>query len=233
MKYKLFALLLAVPIAFFAADRMIASTTDGGGKEKKAPTEKVQPQATEAAQEPQAATEQVAEEGMEQASATEEAIAPAPEKVDAPVGPAPLTATELAMVDELKATIERYESGEYDEDSNDDLVWLNEDDHSKATVDFVKSKVLAPVKRVNPMGIDLDRSYSRCPSGYHVLMVSREEKPTNEGWIVADQGCWDRKIGHFRYEIASKTVEVNIGKQSGFVSLDTYLRICKKALADA
>ena len=80
----------------------------------------------------------------------------------------------------------------------------------------------------NPMSLNLAEQFSRCPSGYHVFVVTKDEQPTNEGWIAEDSGCWDRPVTKFRYDFAAKTVEADAG-ELGYLPIDKFLRLLKAA----
>jgi hypothetical protein len=94
---------------------------------------------------------------------------------------------------------------------------------------WLGKNVSAPVKAANPVKLRLGESFSRCPSGYHIVLVTKDEKLTDGGWIIADHGCNDQPIGKFQYDMLAGTVGVFVGENTGYVPLAKYLKLYKAA----
>lgn len=215
MNPKILAALLLIPVAVFATDRIVSTSHDGGGKEKqKSLTNQPAPTGNQVSAE--SATEQ-------QAVAT--AIVPETKHA--------VRLDTREAVDAVKALLDSLENGsepflnEYERA----YVHASSDAASADTLNFLMKQVLRPLKDVNPMTIRLDRSFSRCPSGYHVEMLTKEGRPTSNGIMVVDDGCWDRPIGIFRYDMITHNVEVQAGEGLGYLPLDQYLKLLKAANA--
>lgn len=210
MNRKMFALLLLLPVAVFATDKL-TSTADGGGKEKR----KAAPDA------------QAAAAGTGQAEA------------EAPAGPSlvatlqeepPRQAQRLdtrAAIQEVRAMLEDIEGQQYE----GELIYPRQPEMGKERTAWLLANVKTPLEKANPVGIDIERAFSRCPSGYRVTVVAQDGRPTNEGWLIADRGCMDQAMGKFRYDMQAGTVEVKAGPTLGYLPLDQYLKLYKAAIS--
>lgn len=215
MNKKLLAMLLLLPVGFFAADRVMGLNTDGGGKEKKVKkTETVaQPQATPA--EGMAAYG----EGTEQQTAA---------VVDETGREATATEERRILLKEIKKLKTVYEEGGSEEYQEVNRLWSGNEQLSATTQKFLDKYVEQVLEEANPFGMNLERSFSRCPSGYNVVVIADENfEPTDEGFMIHNEGCWDRPIAKFRYDVAAKSVDVVLSE--GTVSLKRFLELFEEA----
>jgi hypothetical protein len=115
---------------------------------------------------------------------------------------------------------------------------FNESDHTglsddeKVTVqlsNFLKSNVINKLTRANVCKVDLQKSFSRCPSGYGVNVIVKDGKVTNEGWLIVEKGCDYEPMAKFRYDVPTNKIEAEISAKAGFVSLDDYLKLYRTA----
>jgi hypothetical protein len=221
MNKKLLTLLLILPVALFAADKALGHDTPGGGKEKtrRKATEQVQVKAEPVA-EAETATLQA-----EQTNAT---------TISHSVQTSESTTTDHGAdlkreIADLKASFDDQEGAEYQRYNDAAQIWLGDERLSADTREFLEKKALAPFKAANLFGINLEKSFSRCPSGYHITVVENEEgQVTDEGYLVRDQGCWDRPVARFRYNVAAEEVAVFVSPTVN-IGLDEFLKLYKKA----
>lgn len=107
-----------------------------------------------------------------------------------------------------------------------DLLWASHENIDEATQALL-TKVQDKLEAENPATINL-RSFSRCPSGYRVMIVSSgESQPTTEGYLCFDRGCDQQPLAKFKYETATETVQVSLGEGKGYVSLDEFIELYK------
>jgi hypothetical protein len=99
-------------------------------------------------------------------------------------------------------------------------------------VTFLNKKVVHTLETQNICTINLQNSFSRCPSGYDAYVITKDTKITNEGWLMANSGCDGDAIAKFRYDVANNTVEAKISDKAGFVPLDDFCKIYKAAQND-
>lgn len=99
-------------------------------------------------------------------------------------------------------------------------------------VTFLESKVVHKLETENLCTINLQNSFSRCPSGYDAYVITKDTKVTNEGWLMANSGCDGEAIARFRYDVANNTIEAKISDKAGFVPLDDFCKIYKAAKND-
>lgn len=227
MNRKLFALLLLIPIAIFATDRLTATNTpDGGDKEKKTA------QATEKANPAKAIVAQEASQGQSTADVAvkptkTEAQQQASEKKTDPA----IDKSNATMVDEIKASLSTMTETYYEDQSNNNVLWVGSDELGKDLSTWLENHVERPLRKANPMKVNLENSFSRCPSGYHILVLASEGGPSNEGWLIGADGCMDEPIGKFRYDVTANTVKVHIGTTDQLVGLSQYFQLYKSARA--
>jgi hypothetical protein len=227
----MFALLLIVPVAVFATEKL-TNSADGGGKEKHKSEGKGANAATTTT-----VGEAATGTSAETAIATEHTIATETEKTTGTAAVTGVTTasketglTESESIEEVKAVAERLMDSESAYYSNyENLKSLYEDDIDKNLRKWLIAATMDNAESINPMSMNLANSYSRCPTGYHVVLVTRDEKLTHEGYLVADRGCRDQAIAHFRYDYNAKTVLANAGKKLGYVALEDYLHLLKAA----
>lgn len=217
MNPKFFALLLIVPVGFFAADRL-TTHSDGGGKEKKShkSIEKAEKVEAKTAEPIEDETVEILENDPVVMKKVKQAVATKEET------PAKTLSKEQEA---FKATVDALQDTYYEVRSNDGIVWLVDSRVSDAEQTWLEKHVSDVLDQANPIGMNLERSFSRCPSGYHIVLSADGEKVLPEGWLIADDGCWDRPVGKFKYDLAAGTVEALYGDQA--VPLKDYLRMLK------
>lgn len=221
MNKKLLTLLLILPVALFAADKALDHNTAGGGKEKsrRKATEQTQIKAEPVA-EAETATLQA-----EQTNATTTQTRDARTTEDSADE---RRAALLNDISKLKESFDQ-EGQEYQRYNDGQHLWLGDERLSAETVAFLEEKVVEPFKAANLFGIDLEKSFSRCPSGYHIVIVQGEDaQVTDEGYMIRDQGCWDRPVARFRYNVAAEEVAVLLSPTTS-IGLDEFLKLYKKA----
>lgn len=215
MNRKIFALLLILPVAVFAADRLTASNVnDGGGKDKK-----LSKTATTATATPVEANPEVALETPTQAQQTQtKTIAnSSTSPLKTTVTTAVLTTDEkMALID---GAIEDLDIAYNEMNSEDQLTYMYPDEMDQQLYKWLNNHIMTPMEKVNPMKINLERSFSRCTSGYRISLVTSDGKITNEGWLLGDQGCWQRPMGKFQYDVADGKVNVHLGTSDSMVPL--------------
>jgi hypothetical protein len=222
MNKKIFALLLILPVGFFAADKVLGHSTPGGGKEKsgKKQSAKNEAQAKQVGEGETALSYQSDVTQQTNATATE---LPIPTKTSADAQKALLG--EIAA---LKTAFDQ-EGEEYKRYNDADQVWLGDERISEEARALLEAKVMTPLEVANLFGISLKESFSRCPSGYHITVIADENNLlTNEGYMVRDQGCWDRPIARYRYDVATQEVAVLVSDKTS-IGLGEFFRLYKKA----
>lgn len=96
---------------------------------------------------------------------------------------------------------------------------------------FVEQSVLAVVRDVDPAQFRVDRIMSRCPSGYDLVVFKEDGQLSNEGELLVEEGCHERSMGTFRYDLASGEVHVKITDEIGYLSLEEYVPLYAEAIA--
>lgn len=99
-------------------------------------------------------------------------------------------------------------------------------------VKFLDNKVVHKLEMENLCTINLQNSFSRCPSGYDAYVITKDTKITNEGWLMANSGCDGDAIAKFRYDVANNTIEAKISDKAGYVPFDDFCKIYKAAKND-
>jgi hypothetical protein len=225
MNRKIFALLLLLPVAVMATDKLTHDDHEGGDRQKKkAETTNSNSrtsttvQANAEADSQNVPIQQIVQQKSEEHSATKQ-----PE-------PAKQTADFHAKIEELKQTIATMFDPMNEYADYKGHLYLNDESVSDEVKEFIKAKVEEPLEAANPVSIDLERSFSRCPSGYHIVLLSKDEGGlSNQGWMVVDDGCWDRPIAKFRYDIQANTVEGYVGEKTGYLALNAFFKLYKVA----
>jgi len=133
------------------------------------------------------------------------------------------------LVSELKMSIANKEARQ-EEYYNADIQGLWSDDLKKETTSFLKNKVVKKMEKANVCSIDLKESFSRCPSGYNAYVIMNNGQATNEGYIVSNSGCDSDPLAKIRFDVPSQKVECFISAKAGYVGLDDFLALYKKAL---
>lgn len=222
MNKKLLALLLIAPVALFAADKAIGHDSPGGGKEK---NRKKTAQETPAIM-PVAEAEPATEMQTTQTNALSTPVVADASKAE--ISAAERRQSLLKEISALKADFDR--EGAAAAQYNDiNQIWLGDERLDADTRAFLEEKVATPFEAANLFGINLEESFSRCPSGYHIVVVEGEdEQPTHEGYLVRDQGCWDRPVARFRYNVPAQEVAVLLSAKTS-IGLDEFLKLYKKA----
>ena len=221
MNRNFFALLLILPVAVFAADRLTASNlADGGGKEKKAAKTAIT--ATTAPDQ----AEPTQEQAVQTESKTEEGSAIAPSDGDASV----LTAAAKTTI--IKLSMDALDASYEEQQDNEQLTYFHSDVVEQELYRWLTNHVMNPLQKANPMTLDVNRAFSRCSSGYRLSLVTSEGKVTNEGWLLGDEGCWQRPLGKFAYDLAAGKVNVHLGTTEAMVPLDEYLKLLKDSFKE-
>jgi hypothetical protein len=205
MNRKVLAVLLLCPVLVFAADRMISYS----GKQPN-PTVK----------EKISSSTGVADLKKDNT--------PAPDDIKIKENPS----TELSyddLVAEMKASITNREDRETAYRETDYTGLWDEEKVNAELNKFLKNHVLTKLTRANVCRVDLQKSFSRCPSGYDVNVIVKDGKVTNEGWLIVENGCDYEPMARFRYDIATAKVDAQISAKAGYVALDDYLKIYKSA----
>jgi hypothetical protein len=248
MNRKMFALLLILPVAVFATEKIASASNDkdGGNKEKRRAESAMtgKPEAAgpsnPTALEPGTAESATATAEITPANPTQEAIQ-LPQHMEAEAAaneaPKPIQvnttssrAFHAASVAEVKAMMDSLEYNNESFYEEDHIYVQHTEELGEALSAWLKKAVYEPLRAANPYGIRLDRSFSRCPSGYRAVVVANEEgAPTNQGWLIADQGCHLRPMAKFRYDYKTRTVEALAGNTLGFIPLDEFLHLAKAA----
>ena len=99
-------------------------------------------------------------------------------------------------------------------------------------VKFLDKKVINTLETQNICTINLQNSFSRCPSGYDAYVITKDNRITNEGWLMANSGCDGDAIAKFRYDVANNIVEAKISNKTGFIPLEDFCKIYKAAKND-
>lgn len=99
-------------------------------------------------------------------------------------------------------------------------------------VKFLDKKVINTLETQNICTINLQNSFSRCPSGYDAYIITKDNRITNEGWLMANSGCDGDAIAKFRYDVANNIVEAKISNKTGFIPLEDFCKIYKAAKND-
>ena len=184
MNIKILAVLIACPVLFFAADKMLAiNGNDNPTKEESSKSTEIK---------------------VNSKFNNEEIIA------------------------EMKLTIKDIEGREKAfSDANRVSIWSDEisDDREK----FIRAKLIKKLETENICSIDLERSFSRCPSGYNAYVVMKDDKVTNEGWFTSSSGCDSEPIAMFRYDVAASTMEAKVSEKIGYVPFDEFCKIYRTA----
>jgi hypothetical protein len=218
MNPKMFLLVLLLPVALFATDRLTSTDTpDGGGKEKKKTT-------TEATRtDPVEPARQIAVADDDIPATTEEMpVQTQASKTDVS------KKDNVATISDALDALDQILSEQRDEDQ---IVYLYDESVSEELSKWLETSVMRPLKQINPLKLDPERSFSRCTSGYRVLLSAKEGKLGNGGWIIGDEGCHPRALGQFEYNVIAQTVQVHLGIDGPLIALDQYLTYLKAALA--
>ena len=134
------------------------------------------------------------------------------------------------MIGEIEAELENIRQEWADIDYETDVLWLSSEKISEPMRVLLKKGLIREMQKVNPSHIDVTESFSRCPSGYHVMMVAGTEKTPNlEGWMMMEQGCSDEPLGRFRINQELKRCEAKVSDLVGYIPVRDYLALLKQA----
>jgi hypothetical protein len=218
MNRKLFALLLVLPLGFFAAERLIATNVaDGGGKDKKVHAQ-AQMTTTNTQQEAQAA----GNDAQLDASAGQTQQETVTDNLEA-------TTTTTKEMAAFKSAVELTLDGYEEFRSSNDVLWMQDESIAEAEQLWLRKNVYAVFQEAKVVKTSVERSFSRCPTGVHLLMVAQDGVLQHQGWLVADEGCNDQPIGKFQYDMIAGTVQAFVGDE--LVDLKAYLKMYKAAFA--
>lgn len=203
MNKKLLLTLFIVPIGFLAADKVLGLNTQGGEKEK---MRKISSVATsQQGEAPDFGYGQVAVKDLDRMPKEERA------KYADLIG-------RLKSEEGIEAMESEYHQGNFVYDTDD-----AGDDALFALLDEGVEEVL---EEMNVFDIDLQRQFSRCSSGYRYVVIESDAVVSRgEGYMVRDEGCWDRPIAKFQYDVAAKDVYVRFTDELGALSIRDFLKL--------
>jgi len=136
--------------------------------------------------------------------------------------------TNEELIDEMKLSIQDRE-GRQAKYQDMNIKWLYEEGITDDRQKFIQAKLIKKVEAENICSIDLQKSFSRCPSGYEATLVADGTKLTNEGWLLASSGCDMEPVAMFRYDVAANTMEAKVSDRVGYVSINDFCKIYKAA----
>jgi len=243
MNRKLLIVLLLLPLALFGVDQVFGSATDGGKEKKKAPQKAEQP-----AVEAQAPMEEVAPDDIElKESEVEEEIVwemeAAPEKVVKVKGgkeksrkESKLSQQEQRMVQALRELYKR-EVDDFWTDQDEELEnqWRKRKriglwELSEKEQEFVTTKILDPIRSIDPSEYGVEKVMSRCPSGYRAKVFADSRGESREGVVFFSEGCMDYTLGFFQYDMAANRAEFILPDDLGLVSVEKYFELYEIAV---
>ena len=95
---------------------------------------------------------------------------------------------------------------------------------------LMDKQVVAPMQKADVFDLNLVDEFSRCSSGYHYNVIAAEDgTPSNKGYLVRDEGCWDRPFAIFQADLAANKVGIELPDGAGTVSVRDFLSLLKKA----
>lgn len=81
------------------------------------------------------------------------------------------------------------------------------------------------------MTLNLERSFSRCGTGYNVYVPQEATEETNEAVMVYQSGCMDYVIAELRFDVAGSNIQAKISDEVGFVPINTFFKVLKEVKA--
>ena len=136
--------------------------------------------------------------------------------------------TNQEIVAEMKATI-MDRPGREDAFSKTDNTGLWNAVMKEEETNFIRTNLVKKLESKNICTIDIEHSFSRCPSGYDAYVILKDGKPTNEGWMIARSSCDDEPVAMFRYDFKAGTMEGKVSEKVGYVPFDEFCKIYKTA----
>jgi hypothetical protein len=140
--------------------------------------------------------------------------------------------TNEELMVEMKATILNRKGREKQFDASEYTSRWDEEKLGATTAKFISTHVVKKLEANNICGMDLQKSFSRCPSGYDAYVVLNNGTITNEGWLLANQGCDMEPIAMFRYDVSKSMVEGKISDKAGYLPIDDFCKLYKAAKKD-
>lgn len=205
MNRKLFAALLLLPITIFATERIVSPNLEGGGKAKKQAKTQSQAESPNAAQAAQANAEN-------DLNANTPAPTPFPEMVAA-------LKIELADSKISEEIFSKFE-GSYDRIS----------DISESAINKMR-EIERRLTEADYFELEAKMAFSRCGSGYDVIILEKDENLFRSGYMVFHRGCENQRIGEIRFDENAENVSAKINDAIGFVSIDEFFKVLKAAMS--
>lgn len=140
--------------------------------------------------------------------------------------------TNEELVNEMKSTILNRKGREKQFDASDYTGTWDEEKLGTNVRNLIRTKVVDKLTTLNICTINVQKSFSRCPSGYDAYVILKDGKVTNEGWMMASSGCDMEPIAMFRYDVNTSAVEGKISDVAGYVPLEEFCKIYKTAKKD-
>ncbi len=140
--------------------------------------------------------------------------------------------TNEELLSEMKGSILNRKGREKEFSETECIGRWDEEALGAELVKFLKNKVVHKLETENLCTINLQNSFSRCPSGYDAHVITKDTKITNQGWLMANSGCDGDAIAKFRYDVANNMIEAKISDKAGYVPLDDFCKIYKAAKND-
>jgi hypothetical protein len=140
--------------------------------------------------------------------------------------------TNEELMVEMKATILNRKGREKEFDQTEYATQWDEEKLGAPTIKFLKTHVVKKLEVNNICVLDLQKSFSRCPSGYEAFVIVNNGTVTNEGWLLANSGCDREPIAMFRYDVSTSMVEGKISNKAGYLPMDDFCKLYKAAKKD-
>ena len=96
---------------------------------------------------------------------------------------------------------------------------------------FLRNNVVKKLESKNICQLDLQKSFSRCPSGYDAVVITKDKVITSEGWMICRSGCDENPITKFRFDTKTGLVECKVSDKAGYLKLDDFCKLYKTAKA--
>lgn len=136
--------------------------------------------------------------------------------------------TDQELLIEMRESI-KDRQGREDAYRNFDVEGTWSDKLNEVQSTFIKNHVLKPLISKNICTINVEKSFSRCPSGYDAVVIIKDGKATNEGWMISRSGCDEDPVAMFKYDVVAKTVQAKVSDKVGFIPLDDYFKLYESA----
>lgn len=210
MNRKLLALLLFLPLMLFVVDQSFSTGGKEGAKQ------------TTASKTDQKSSLPLSNLGVENEAARES------ESSDAYSGPAKGggSAEETAMAAAILKTIRKLETAYHGQDLSTMNPYNYESSGHESEANFLDKEVRNALQSISPMSVSPASSFSRCGTYYtYRILTDEQEQPTDEGIMIFSSGCNDEILGQFRFDYASRKLEVLISLEHGYASMEDYFKL--------